>query len=317
MTLVLTELSEAGIAMVADSAISFLDPVTRVPKDSDKQWQKLLRVPRIKAAIAYWGEIGRVEPQQRFDEWLHDWIHTASYDDLPSFAEALAAHLNRACKGKILDEGQTVGIHVAGMHLWADNKLHPTFFHVHNGHATVEIQVNTDDNEIMLSAGTAVYRIPTGSARLPELKDLLLAAQCPGAKLNYNRRDEPRKLFEAHRDFPDSNLTPDVNLQRLAAGYLTRNGDYAPFVLIAGAMDMVRIGLNTVPGVSIPRKPDQIGARIGYLHMLMQTVIRTYHCSTMNRIIGGQISSLGITPNGTYYDDGDFERSGWAYRNSA
>jgi hypothetical protein len=40
-------------------------------------------------------------------------------------------------------------------------------------------------------------------------------------------------------------------------------------------------------------------------------VIRTYHCSTMNRIIGGSISSLGITRSGTYFDEGDFERSGW------
>jgi hypothetical protein len=313
MTLVLTELSEAGIAMVADSAISQIDPLTKTPKDVDKQWHKLLRVQRIKAAISYWGEVGRVEPYRRFDEWLNDWIGSACYADLPSFAEALAAYLNQACKGQPLGEAQMVGIHVAGISPWGDGEPRPMFFHVHNGHASIELTVKTPDSALVLSAGTSVYRvpIPSGSMNPPEINDLLLAAQQPGAKLDYNRRAEPRKLFEAHCDFPDPKLTIEENLKCLANGYLTRNGDYAPFVLIAGAMDLVRIGLNTVPGVSIPRKPSEIGARIGYLHLLMQTVIRTYHCSTMNRIIGGSISSLGITRSGTYFDEGDFERSGW------
>jgi len=54
MTLILTQLSQAGIAMAADSAISFLVNGKLATKEQ-QNWNKLLRVPRIKAGISYWG----------------------------------------------------------------------------------------------------------------------------------------------------------------------------------------------------------------------------------------------------------------------
>ena len=58
MTLVLTQVSNAGIAMVADSAISRMVG-GRIVR-SDEEWEKLLWVPRIKAGVSYWGFIGKV-----------------------------------------------------------------------------------------------------------------------------------------------------------------------------------------------------------------------------------------------------------------
>jgi hypothetical protein len=77
MTLILTELSNAGIAMAADSAISMLINGKIVTKDQ-RHWTKLLRVPRIKAGISYWGSIGLIH-KGRFDEWLEQKIQNGSY----------------------------------------------------------------------------------------------------------------------------------------------------------------------------------------------------------------------------------------------
>jgi hypothetical protein len=85
MTLVLTELSNAGIAMAADSAITQLSPSGKIT-DIDKQgWTKILRVPKIGAAISYWGMIGLVT-QTQFDIWLQRVIDDENnYDNLEEF----------------------------------------------------------------------------------------------------------------------------------------------------------------------------------------------------------------------------------------
>ena len=137
MTLVLTEVPNAGIAMAADSAITYFDE-KRVYIDK-KGWLKLLRVPSIRAAVSYWGVIGAVTKKVRFDAWLKKVIDAESYNDLPSFAESLAQALNKECGGKPLGVDQNVGVHVAGYHEWADGTKRPMFFHVHNGHGLTRI----------------------------------------------------------------------------------------------------------------------------------------------------------------------------------
>jgi hypothetical protein len=37
--------------------------------------------------------------------------------------------------------------------------------------------------------------------------------------------------------------------------------------------------LNTIPGVSVPRKPEQLAARVAFLRTLMEITIRIYKCS--------------------------------------
>ena len=59
MTLVITELSNVGIAMAADSAIT-ITKKGRIIGIAPKGWKKLLRVPKIKAAVSYWGVIGAI-----------------------------------------------------------------------------------------------------------------------------------------------------------------------------------------------------------------------------------------------------------------
>ena len=68
MTLVLTELTPAGIAMAADSAIVLRKGGSLIERNK-RNWQKVLTVPSILAGNSYWGCIGAVTSVQ-FDQWL-------------------------------------------------------------------------------------------------------------------------------------------------------------------------------------------------------------------------------------------------------
>ena len=271
MSLILTELSKVGIAMVTDSAISMLVN-GRISTVDQQEWRKLLKVQRIGAAISYWGSIGYIT-KERFDTWLERQIQNGHYEDLPSFADYLAAEMNKACGGKPLPNGQPAGIHVAGFHEWRDGVRRPTFYHIHNGHGHVrfEQKVATVDGKNVL--------------------------------LETNRSDEwsPRELFARHNDFPPENEDPAVCANILdTTGYMTRNGDYGPFVIISIGLAQICGTLNTIPGVSVPREPGALGPRIGFMKVMMETVINIYQCSSMSKIIGGKVMTLGIKPDGTY-----------------
>ena len=73
MTLILTELTSAGIAMAADSAITRMNN-GKVVEIEPEGMSKILRVPKIRAAISFWGMIGAVTTQA-FDQWLQDIIN--------------------------------------------------------------------------------------------------------------------------------------------------------------------------------------------------------------------------------------------------
>ena len=130
MTLILTEVSSLGIAMAADSLISKVEKGKIV---GSAHWRKLLKVPRIYAAISYWGFVGPIGKEVRFDEWLEKRIRDGDYSDLSSLADYLAAEMNHAAGDKPLKNYQAAGIHVAGIQRWADGVCRPTLYHVHNG----------------------------------------------------------------------------------------------------------------------------------------------------------------------------------------
>ena len=271
MSLVLTELSKAGIAMATDSAISMLvnGQITTVDQ---KRWRKLLKVQKIGAAVSYWGSIGYITTE-RFDDWLERQIRDGNYTDLPSFADYLSATMNKACAGKPLPQGQPVGIHVAGFHKWCDGIQRPTFYHIHNGH---------------------------GHVRFEQKIAIVNGQQC-AVETNPHYEWSPRELFARHNDFPPDNADPAACADVLdTAGYMTRNGDYAPFIIISNGLTQICQTLSTIPGVSVPRQQGDLGPRVGFLKILTETVINIYKCSSMSKVIGGKVMTLGIRPDGTY-----------------
>ena len=264
MTLVLTELSHAGIAMAADSAITKLRG-NRIIEVDQQEWRKLLQVPKIRAGISYWGMIGAVT-RVPFPEWLQKVIDSGNYTDLNSFADHLVESLNRACHGCPLAAGQDTGIHVAGYDYLSDGERRPALIHIHNGHGHIEYQpVINETGQV-----TGIKPVPIS---------------------------EPRKLFEKHHDFPWTTKTVEENLQMLRQGYLTRNGDYSLYAIIGQSLGEAFNFINLIPGTSIPRNPNNLNSRKGFLHTTLDIMVQIYRCSNRSQIIGGTVSSLGIGPD--------------------
>jgi len=265
MTLVLTELSDAGITMAADSAITKLSR-GRIIEVNQQGWLKLLRVPRINAAVSYWGTIGAVT-QIQFDTWLQRVIDTENYDDLESFAGRVANALNTACRNRPLANGNDMGIHVTGYSQWLDGVRRPVFYHVHNGHGKFNINEIKDERGVI----TAV---------IPEWQS------------------EPRGLFEVHQDFPFLTKTIDENVAILHNGYITRNGAFFIYAVLWHHMQYALQYINLIQGVSLPRNMSDLSSRKGFLHTMLEMIIQLYRCSNQSRIIGGTVTSLGIGENG-------------------
>jgi hypothetical protein len=109
---------------------------------------------------------------------------------------------------------------------------------------------------------------------------------------------DPRKLFEKHQDFPAIGEPVDESLQKLRWIPQTRNGDYSLYALISMKLDEALDLINKIPGTSIPRNPASLRSRKGLLHVTLQTIVNLYRCSSRSPTIGGEVSSLGISPNG-------------------
>lgn len=269
MTLLITECSEAGVVMVADSTISTVNSKGQIVEVDQQRWTKVLRVPRARAIVGYWGFIGRIY-RGRFDEWLSKQLSTATFSDLPSLAQSLADILNATCGGKPLNVDECVGIHVAGFHPWTDGKERPFFLHVHNGPGYMQIQHVTEP-------------LP-GGERLIEVRPRFVGG--------------PRKLFESHPDFPSPSLSLEENLETLRRVHITRNGDFFYYSIVWDALQRSFNYLNLISGFSIPRDPTSLGARRGLMVAALETMIRVYACSNKPRIVGGTARAEAIGPHG-------------------
>lgn len=262
MTLILTELTQTGISMAADSAITRMQNGKIIEIDQ-QGITKILRVPKIRAAISFWGMIGAVTKNKPFDQWLQGIINAENYNDLGSFADVLVDELNKSCNGKPLQDGEEVGIHVAGYAPWEDNELRPFFYHIHNGHGQFISKHETDKYGQLLAVHT-------------------------------KWESEPRKLFEKHQDFPSANKSLNENIEGLKAGYITRNGAFFIYSILAQSIQDALYYINLMPSVSMPRDPTNLASRKGFLHIILEMIIKLYHCSNQSKIIGGTVKSLGI-----------------------
>lgn len=273
MTLILTEISHAGVAMTADSAISFLAKNGEIRTRNQPQWKKLLAVSHIRAGVSYWGNIGQIV-RERFDGWLERKIAKREcYSDVRSLANYLAEQMNAAAGGKPI--AHPAGVHVAGFQTWTDGILRPTFYHVHNGDSTI----------VTRHGHTANGKVVT-----TEFVD----------------NTTPRTLFFRYNDFSDENPNASDQIALLADAtkiHLTSNGDYYPFQIIAGGLKEIFDRLNTIPKVAIPRDPTKLGSHVRLVRTLMDITVSIYKCSTMSQTIGGKIRVLGIPSQGAYLGD--------------
>ncbi len=134
MTLVLTELGPFGIAMAADSAVTFTYPDTGLSYAEPNRARKLRAVPVLNAGMSCWGW-GTIADMPT-DQWVSDFIDShRSIATLRGFAEELAGQLNEQVAPNTTGNNR-LGFHLAGFEGF-EGKRTPSFFHVHDGPSTV------------------------------------------------------------------------------------------------------------------------------------------------------------------------------------
>jgi hypothetical protein len=246
MTLIITELSQFGIAMVADSAVTFSE---KLPPKKTVHYvlsgaRKLQAVPYLSAGVSMWGlgSIPIADAEVSTDVWLGDFIERHSaINSLNDFAAVLARELQDHLK----HIRQPLGFHLAG-YVEVGNKRLPTFYHVRNVDGTF-------------------------------------------------------KHYEHHEFIPGQDVPPREFSQGEA--YITRNGDYGPYVLLAEVVRNALPQIEAVAGLTIPY--PSLEGRIAYHSAWVKFVSELYASSGLLRTIGGSILSLGVHPDGqiVYYSE--------------
>ena len=135
MTLVLSELSDRGITMAADSAITCINRVTGLAHISPRAACKLQPIPYLQAGLSCWGA-GEVVGVPA-DKWLADFIDANRHCKvLRDFTDRLATALNGAFPRNPNPNESRMGVHVSGYEDQGSG-YHPSFYHVHDGHSEV------------------------------------------------------------------------------------------------------------------------------------------------------------------------------------
>lgn len=273
MTIIATQLTNAGISMVADSKITFYNPETNnyLSKHPPEIWKKIIHVPSISAGLAYWGCIGEV--RNYFFDWINNLIEQKeNYSDLKSFADYIKDNLNDSCGNKPLGKEKALGIHISGYAPWNDDVKRPFFYHIHNGHELYERKLH--------------YKKTRNS-----LPDELV-------RIEWDWKLEERKLFSVHQDFPKEDIPLDFNLTKLEEGYVTTNGVFLLFQdILIRFYDLIKY-LNKYDDVTIPSKPDNLNLQTRILKEGIRIYTKCQNFSNLYRLVGEPIKGISIDNNG-------------------
>lgn len=129
MTLVITRLTQFGIAMTADSALTQITPPATY-RVSPSKVTKLFRIDGLNAGVSCWGR-GEINKQDT-DKWLLAFMEDQGKShSIEIFANRLAHQLNEQLKNRLNGEA-SIGFHVAGYES-GTNGPEPVFYHVHDG----------------------------------------------------------------------------------------------------------------------------------------------------------------------------------------
>jgi hypothetical protein len=134
MTLVLTEISPLGIAMAADTAITFTNKSTNQSRVQNNAAVKLQTIPYLNAGISCWG-MGSINNIST-DQWLANFISSNNtLTTLKDFADKLENELNRLIPNNPNPQNGRLGFHLAGYETYQGSRA-PSFYHIHEGEST-------------------------------------------------------------------------------------------------------------------------------------------------------------------------------------
>lgn len=158
-TLVITKLSKFGVAMVADSAITYDG------RRSFVGYQKLFPVPQINAGISIWGNLDINGTDA--DEWIKYFINKDVTKDieLSELAEKLREKLDETFGDNLIEENNRMGLHVAGF----DRNRGPTLYTINNGdykimmseRGSIEVSVDSTEENIIENPPLRRFEIDT------------------------------------------------------------------------------------------------------------------------------------------------------------
>jgi hypothetical protein len=143
MTLVITEISQYGIVMGADSAVTCQTclPSGQTGNRVLTGVHKLLPIAYLQAGVSCWGygQIGNIDS----DIWLNDFIlsHKGQSQTLQAFVTQLEVELNRIIPPTQSGQNEA-GFHLAGF-VPKNGRLTPDFWHLHNGPSQFFKNINT------------------------------------------------------------------------------------------------------------------------------------------------------------------------------
>ena len=265
MTLLLTELSDCGIIMGSDSAISYMKH-GEIEKVDEVGWQKVIKFHHPRSLIGYWGAVGEITGKRRFDKWIDMILKGVEFESSAELADFIAKQLNIAAGQEPI--ANCLGIHVASYGLWPDVNNRPMFFHVNNG-----------DGQ---------YRITTH--RNPNTNCILCVEKEWVAGL--------RRLFESNQDFPSQKRTIEQNLRALKEPYITRNGHFFTYLVFWQQISEAMKFTNLVPGLCIPKSPHELGPRRGLMNLVLKFMIDIQKLSSEWNIVGGKANCAALDEDG-------------------
>jgi hypothetical protein len=198
MTLILTELSSFGIAMAADSAVTFTQTQTGLSYAIPNAAQKLQVIPHLNAGVSCWG-LGNIAGMPA-DQWLSNFINSSTSFTTPQFfANELARQLNSQVPPNVSGQSR-LGFHLAVFEDFNGTPT-PSFYHIHDGPSTTLQQRDITVNPTQFNANhdvppqIAQSIFSSGQASITRNGDYILYATIFGLLDSFFRQLQPQGII--------------------------------------------------------------------------------------------------------------------------
>jgi hypothetical protein len=259
MTLLVSELREYGVVMVADSAVTTVPCKSLLPPGDgiiaeyvSTGAQKLWPIPAIGAGVSVWGR-GRIG-QFPADYWLYYFAdQVTAGTSLVDVGKQIASAVNEL-EAKPKTSADAFGFHLGGYIETTEGCL-PALYHVHCGHADEEPH------------------------------ELRLYRDCPEDRF---ADTDPRYGFSDYAEYRD--------WLSEARGYQLRNGMFDEFAAVSERLNVALFTLRA-RGFESP-SPDDLANRETHLRDLFELFCGIYARSNRPKRIARPISSLSIGESG-------------------